>query len=91
MVTLVWQLTRRLTNLPGTRAIADHPLVGLFDLVLWPHVPQDDCMITAARGKDLTIRAEGEAFYKTCMTAEWLADCLARFYIPQDDRAIDTS
>lgn len=58
------------SNLPGTRVIADYPLAGLFDLVLRAHVPQDDRMITAARGKNLAIRAEGEARYSVRLPCE---------------------
>ena len=46
-------------EVPGTRAFADHPLAELFDLILRAHVPQDDRMISAARSKNLAIRAEG--------------------------------
>lgn len=48
------------SNLPGTRVIADYPLAGLFDLVLRAHVPQDDRMITVARGTNLAMRVEGD-------------------------------
>src|SRR5687767_10169805 len=64
---------------------------GWIDRAMRRCIPQDYGFIIAARGKHLSIQAEGDASYLTGVLCERVSDHLLALHIPKNDALISTT